>query len=235
MLRLSRYFAFATFASLFLPHAARASDHLDTPSVIADPAADIGDLYAWMSPDGARLELVMTLVGAKFSDRLRYTFHVDSGPEVGTTPVSNEIVCEFDRENAVDCRLGALRVRGDASREAGIERDGMRVFAGLRDDPFFNNVRGTRAAYVVASAALAAGPRDAGGCPSFDLGTSARILNEWRHTDGHAATNLLAGWKTGALVVSVNVARVNGGGALLGVWATTANRRGEVVDRIGRA
>jgi hypothetical protein len=29
-----------------------ASDHLDTPTVLADPAADIGDLYAWTSADG---------------------------------------------------------------------------------------------------------------------------------------------------------------------------------------
>src|SRR6059036_3193847 len=29
---------------------ARASDHLDTPTVVADPSADIGDLFAWTSP-----------------------------------------------------------------------------------------------------------------------------------------------------------------------------------------
>jgi hypothetical protein len=34
---------------------ANASDHLDSPSVTSDAAADIGDLYAWMSPDAKRL------------------------------------------------------------------------------------------------------------------------------------------------------------------------------------
>jgi hypothetical protein len=36
-----------------------ASDHLDTPTVMADPRADIGDIYAWTSPDGRHLNLVM--------------------------------------------------------------------------------------------------------------------------------------------------------------------------------
>jgi hypothetical protein len=109
------------------------------------------------------------------------------------------------------------------------------VFAGLRDDPFFNNVRGTRAAYDVAGKALKAIARDAAGCPRFEAATAARILDEWRHTDGHAATNLLAGWKTAALVVTIDLAQVDRGGPLLGVWATTTKRGGLTVDRLGRA
>ncbi|HEX6396638.1 MAG TPA: hypothetical protein VFZ95_04385, partial [Steroidobacteraceae bacterium] len=60
----------AALGALSTP-AALASDHLDTDAVIADPAADIGDLYAWMSPDHQRLNLVMTIVGKKFSDHVR--------------------------------------------------------------------------------------------------------------------------------------------------------------------
>jgi hypothetical protein len=216
---------------------AAASDHLDTPTVIADPAADIGDLYAWTSTDGRRLNLVMTIVGGKFSDRLRYTFHVDSGRAVGASHASTEVVCEFDAANAVDCRAGDDRIAGDASAESGLEsrRKHLRVFAGLRDDPFFNNVRGTRAAYDVAGKVLKSVARDAAGCPRFDAPTSAKILDEWRHTEGHAGTNLLAGWKTAALVVTIDLAQVNRGGPLLGVWATTSRRDGAVIDRLGRA
>ena len=220
---------------------AAASDHLDTPTVIADPAADIGDLYAWTSTDGRRLNLVMTIVGGKFSDRLRYTFHVDSGREVGRTHASTEIVCEFDAANAVDCRAGGDRATGDASAVSGLEsrRKHLRVFAGLRDDAFFNNVRGTRAAYDVAGKVLKSVARDAAGCPRFDAATSAKILDEWRHTDGQAGTNLLAGWKTAALVVAIDLPQVNRGGPLLGVWATTSRREGGTIDRpidrIGRA
>lgn len=48
-------------ASLSPALSAQCSDHLDTPTVIADPATGIGDLYAWMSPDGKRLNLVMDI------------------------------------------------------------------------------------------------------------------------------------------------------------------------------
>jgi hypothetical protein len=226
-----------SLAALAASSATRASDHLDTPTVTSDPAADIGDLYAWVTPD-ARLDLVMTIVGGRFSDRLRYTFHVDSGRAVGDTRASVEIACEFDAAQMIDCRAGDDRVRGDASHDTGLEsrRRHLRVFAGLRDDPFFNNVRGTRAALDVAGAALPAVSRDAAGCPRFDATISARILDEWRHTGGHAATNLLAGWKTGALVVSIDLSQVTRGGRKLGVWATTSRRDdGTTIDRMGRA
>ena len=48
---------------------ALASDHLDTPTITADPAADIGDLYAWTSADGRRLNIVLDIVGNRFSTR----------------------------------------------------------------------------------------------------------------------------------------------------------------------
>ena len=216
---------------------AHASDHLDTPTVIADPAADIGDLFAWTSTDGRRLNLVMTIVGGKFSDRLRYSFHVDSGQQVGEARASVDIDCDFDATQAIDCRAGDDRVSGDANVEAGLEsrQKHLRVFAGLRDDPFFNNVRGTRAALNIAAAALPTTPRDGAGCPRFDADTTAKILDAWRHTEGHAATSLLAGWKTGALVVSIDLSQVDRGGPKLGVWATTSRRDGATIDRMGRA
>ena len=72
-----------------------ASDHLDTPTVIADLAADIGDIFAWTSSDGKRLNLVMDIVAHQFSDRLQYVFHVDSGKSFGKTTATTLIVCRF--------------------------------------------------------------------------------------------------------------------------------------------
>jgi hypothetical protein len=244
----SRLLAAGVLAFAYAP--CHASDHLDTAAVIADPASDIGDLYAWTSSDGKRLNLVMTIVGGKFSDHVRYEFHIDSAKSLGGTSTTPSISCEFNSAFAPDCRVGDVdRARGDASGEAGLdgERHRFRVFAGLRDDPFFNNVRGTRAALNVAAAALAAGAlKDGGGCPRFDARTSARILDEWRHTEGHAGSNLLAGWTTAALVIEIDLDVVNGGGPLLGVWATTTVRGvtpghkhqladGVPIDRMGRA
>ncbi|RKH67597.1 hypothetical protein D7V93_02680 [Corallococcus llansteffanensis] len=201
---------------------ADASDHLDTPTVIADPSADIADLFAWMSPDGLRLNLAMTVVAQRFSDRLQYVFHVGSGPRFGETTIDTSIVCQFDAANTAECWAGDVdHARGDASKPVGIEGQHrrFRVFAGLRDDPFFNNVKGTRDALQVASAALQAGASvDAAGCPRFDKTTSQELLERWRHTAGGPAKDFLVGWKSSSLVVSVDLGVVDAGGKLLAVW-----------------
>ncbi|WP_263415449.1 DUF4331 domain-containing protein [Terriglobus albidus] len=211
-------------AGLFSVATALASDHLDTPTVIKDPAADIGDLYAWMSPDGRRLNLVMDIVAHKFSDRLQYVFHIDSGSRFGATSASAVVVCSFDVANNIECWTDrADHVQGNADVETGIESEAhsFTVFAGLRDDPFFNNVKGTRAAYDVAKAALQHGTSvDGAGCPRFDASTSQAILGTWRRTGGGPASNFLAGWKTSALVVSIDVDTVARGGKLLAVWGS---------------
>ena len=205
---------------------ARASDHLDGPTAIANPQADIGDVFAWTSYDSRQLNLAMTLVGHSFSDRIQYAFHIDSGHRFGKTTDSTSIVCKFPRPAITECSVGAAdSASGDASRITGLRgRHGrFRVFAGPRDDPFFNNVKGTRAAYQVAAKALASGaPVDASGCPSFDPATSAEIFKEWSHTDGGPATNFLAGWTSSAIVISVDLPLVTHGGKIVAVWATTS-------------
>ncbi|HEY0687043.1 MAG TPA: DUF4331 family protein [Steroidobacter sp.] len=229
--------AMLTATILVATHPTFAADHLDTPSVIADPRADIGDLFAWTSYDGRRLHLAMTLVGHTFSDQLEYTFHIDSGKRFGQTVATTSIVCRVDKSQAVDCKAGDIDVaKGDASNAKGLEsRDKrFRVFAGLRDDPFYNNVKGTRDAYGVAAAAMISGSAvDAAGCPAFGASEVASILEKWRHTDGGPAKNFLAGWTPASLVVSVDLQAVNKGGTMLAVWATTA--RGQTqIDRMGR-
>ena len=203
---------------------------MDTPTVIADPAADIGDLYAWTSSDGRRLNLVMTIVAHRFSDRLQYVFHIGSGNRFGETTATTSIICRFDESNAAECWVGeADYARGNASGLTGLEgrRHRFRVFAGLRDDPFFNNVKGTRAALNVAAAALQRGTTvDGAGYPSFDDATSRAILENWRHTDGGPGTNFLAGWKSSAIVVSVDLDLVDAGGRQLAVWSAVYAPRG---------
>jgi hypothetical protein len=202
--------------------AGSASDHLDTPTVIADPAADIGDIFAWTSSDGKRLNLVMDIVAHQFSDRLQYVFHVDSGKSFGKTTATTLIVCRFDVAGVAECWVGDVDyVHGDASNVSGIEGKNrrFRIFTGLRDDPFFNNVKGTRAMYGVAGSALKQGtPVDSAGCPQFDEATSHSILDTWRHTDGGPPTNFLAGWKSSSIVISVDLDVVASSGDLLAVW-----------------
>jgi Domain of unknown function (DUF4331) len=214
-----------------------ASDHLDTPTVIANPSADIGDIYAWTAPDGRHLNLIMDIVGHSFSDKLEYAFHVDSGRVLGKTTATVVISCRFQAADAVECRAGDIDIaRGDPRNPAGIESlyDHFRVFAGLRDDPFFNNVRGTRAAYQTAQGALKAGASmDEAGCPNFDRTTSQAILDQWKHTDGGPPKNFLAGWLTSAIVISIDLNVVNKGGKLLAVWGTTSTQDKQL-DRAAR-
>lgn len=232
--------SFVVLTCLILAGATRASDHLDSPTVTREATADIGDLYAWMSSDTRRLNLAMTLVGASFSERIDYVFHVDSGPAAAATRSTVSLRCRFGKSGTIDCRAHDIdHATGDASHMPGVRgvRGRFRVFADLRDDPFFNNVRGSRAALDVAAKALSAGVvKDAGGCPRFDAATTRKIVDEWRHTDGAPGTNFLAGWKTAAIVVEIDAAAVNAGGPALAVWATTELREtGTLLDRMGRA
>jgi hypothetical protein len=218
-----RLAAGALAATLAAAPPAHASDHLDTPTVIADPSADIGDLFAWTSTDGHRLNLVMTIVGHRFSDRLQYVFHVDSGERYGQATSTTSIVCRFDVAGIAECWASdADYLHGDASNPAGLdgEHHRFRVFTGPRDDPFFNNVKGTRAALNATAASLQADPAlDPAGCPRFSPATTQAIFDLWGHTDGGPATNFLAGWKSSAIVVSVDLDVVNRGGNLLAVWS----------------
>lgn len=224
-----------TLAFIGMAQGALASDHLDTPSVIADPRADIGDLYAWTSPDDRRLNLALPIVGHSFSDRLTYAIHIESGPSYGVTSATIALSCRFP-DGEMECRLGRDIVRGQGDTSRGlVSRSGrLRVFAGPRDDPFFNNVRGTRGAYDAASKALRAGAAaDAAGCPAFDATTIAFIRDQWAHTAGGPPQNLLAGWTPATIIAEIDLRSVTGGGPILALWATTTSSERQI-DRAGR-
>jgi hypothetical protein len=214
-----------------------ASDHLDTRTVIEDPRADIGDLFAWTSYDGRRLNLVMTIVGHTFSEDLSYVFHVESGKKFGATTATTSIECRITAANVVSCRAGDVdSVQGNANVATGLEgrNHRFRVFAGLRDDPFFNNVKGSREAYQKAAAGMRNGAKpDAAGCPQFNAATTRAILDEWRHTDGGPGKNFLVGWTPASLVVSIDLDVVSQGGKMLAVWGTTSTPQKQL-DRMGR-
>ncbi len=87
---------------------ASASDHFDSPAMTANPQADIADIYAWTAPEGGRLNLVMTVVGHSFSDRLRYVFHIDSGTAFGRTTGSATMTCRFPAPKVAHCDVGGV-------------------------------------------------------------------------------------------------------------------------------
>lgn len=216
---------------------ASASDHLDTPAVQQDGRLDIGDLYAWMSSDGEHLNLMLTIVGKRFAPDAEYVFHMDQGAAFGRTTLRTDIRCRIGQQHAIDCRMGTLdRAEGPSAEAGAVEsrHRHFRVYAGLRLDPFFNNVRGTRAAYNVSIAALQGGAeRDASACPRFDRDTSQRLLAAWQQTEGGPAQDFLQDWETAVLAVQLKLAPWRTDGDLVAVWAST-HRGGQQVDRAGR-
>src|SRR5690606_5415351 len=72
--------------------------------------------------------------GTRFSDAVDYRFHIDNGAPGGTTLIS----CRFsDAGGRVLCRGAGDTLYAEGRIEELIDADDLRVWAGLRDDPFF--------------------------------------------------------------------------------------------------
>lgn len=227
--------AFSGFASL--ASRVSASDHLDSPATVANPLADVADVYAWVAPEGRQLNLVLTVQGHAFSSKVTYALHIDSGNRFGQTTASTSIECRFGAANAIKCDVGKVdSAAGDASNPAGLEGHNhrFRVYAGLRDDPFYNNIKGLLAAYQTGAQAIEKGAVvDAAGCAHLDEQTAKDIAHQMTHTDGGPAQNLLNNWTVSALVVSVDLSAVSQRGQLLAVWGSTSSG-GKLLDRMAR-
>ena len=134
------------------------SHHISGPRAVAEPIADITDLYAFPSPDRpGHLVLVLNTLPfapptARFSDALLYRFRIRgltrNNPDGGSpfSSIEHDIVveCVFSTPEPEDygeqhctCTLPSgdtVTVRvGD---DGGSARDGARIFAGPRWDPF---------------------------------------------------------------------------------------------------
>ena len=214
--------------TLLPQNAALAADHGDSPSVAADPASDIADIFAWTSVDGTRLNLVMTFPSAMFSDTTQYVFHIGSGPTFGATPQTYSVLCRFDATQEIECWAGDDDdyVKGAAANTEGLDgvNDRMTVFAGLRNDPFFFNITGFLAVLETAKAAVEAGAvmLDVALCPILDAPTSAALVTQLRtEVGGGPPTDDFAGNDVAALVVSIDLDLVTAGGDVLAVWGAT--------------
>ena len=123
---------------LALASPSHAADHLDSPTVRTDPAADLNDVYAFVNPnDPGELIIAATVIplaspGTRFSSAVEYRFHIDNGIAGDETTVR----CVFRKRGWVACSgNNGLQAHGSLNSIATGQH--MRVFAGLRDDPFF--------------------------------------------------------------------------------------------------
>jgi hypothetical protein len=211
-----------------------AADHLDGPQVKVDPATDITDLYAWSSAD--KLTLVMDVAPlatttSKFSDAVQYVFHLDSTTTYGKPGEKTDIVCTFDAAQMVDCVLGAPGdkvlefVKGDASATTGLTSDTMKlkVFTGLRADPFFFNLEGFKDAVGTVEGAAAMLTFDGSKCPALDPATSGALIGQLQGTvkGTMPAVNFFEKANVLSIVIEVDKATVTAGGPIVAAWAST--------------
>jgi Domain of unknown function (DUF4331) len=148
------------------------SDHFSGPRAIAGPAGDICDVYAFPSREQpGRLVLVMTVVpqaslAARFSDAIVYRFRLrplsvaGSGPAAALRfgPPEQESVFDVsfhppaavtgNRQSGRCVASDGRRVELAVNDERGGGADGLRVYAGLRSDPFFMDVPAWRESVI---------------------------------------------------------------------------------------
>ena len=137
------------------PRASRAADHLDSPTTKTDGRVDINDVYIFHpgqpgSQDLSRTVVVMTvnpaagvISGTQFRHDARYEFLFDvdgdAKPDASIRVRFGKPDDDGEQRVTVEAKLDGERVfkvRGET--EEIIEGEGgIRVFAGLRDDPFF--------------------------------------------------------------------------------------------------
>jgi hypothetical protein len=140
------------------------SDHFSGPRALAGPTGDICDLYAFPSPDRpGRLVLVMSVLpnadpSALFSDAIVYRFRMRPLSIAATGPAAAFSFGTEEQEVVFDVTFDAPRMSAGAAAPVqtgqcitpagapvtfrvndarGAEADGLRVFAGMRSDPFF--------------------------------------------------------------------------------------------------
>jgi len=141
-----------------------ASDHADGLATAVDFAADITDVYVFASPrDANKVVLIMNVhpfasSGSKFSDAVDYKIRIRPIDDKSTMRPSSDphreksIVCNFaggdlfDATQTATCTFdlsGGREIVSFPTRRPGYRAggegtaDGIRVFAGVRSDPWF--------------------------------------------------------------------------------------------------
>lgn len=212
----------STFWPVALVLAALASPARGQARVPPPPAADIHNVYAWMTRDGRQVNLVMTLSpfdqGAEFGGDTLYVFHVATHEQAASAELSTtRIICRFRSKTDLECWIGARYVRGNPI--LGFGNADAQIFAGRRNDPFFHDLDGFENAALRMVLERQA-PRDATGCRLVAPPAAAAVLADLTGPpalDRYDTENVLA------LVLQLrkSLLGVNSNATVISVWAST--------------
>ncbi|MEZ4554391.1 MAG: DUF4331 family protein [Dehalococcoidia bacterium] len=213
----------ALLAFAVLGMRAEGADHKDSPSVEGDAGADITDVYAFRSPTNASNLVVALNVNpltppsanatTTFASGVDYRIHVDN---TGDLNADATVVVKFNGNDFTVTGLGNTPITGKVTPAGSApmitDAGGIKIFAGLRDDPFFFDLTGfknfTSAPYTPAN-----GLRPSGQTPS----------------DTFAGTNV------SALVIELPITALTGAAnantGTIKAWTSTA-RGNSQVDRM---
>ncbi|MEN3973316.1 DUF4331 family protein [Sphingomicrobium sp. XHP0235] len=193
-----------------------AADHLDPPQrtdpsedATPDRAADIADLYTFYG-DGT-VKMILTFAGPAATDQpatydpdVRYYINVSNAAPRTQTDVP--ILIQFGEDEGMPGTQYGVRVSGlpgvsgdiIGPVESNLQRDGVRVRAGLFDDPFFFDLQGFKET------------RDTGDL-SFD-----------------SSRDFFAGQNITAVVIEIPQDRIENGDNLVDVWAESLRLGGNI-------
>jgi hypothetical protein len=229
--------AVVAFAALtaFSPRYASASDHVDSPAVAQDVAADIGDLWAFLDPnDNSRVVLAMDTKGfivssehfgqAIFDSNLRYRFEIentgDATPDlfvdVRYSPGLGRLTTQtatITLPNGTSFTAPTTVATQDYTPPPPVvttdKATGVQFFGGVAADAFF--LDDTGANRLVASSLATPG------APDFTL------------LGNRGGRNTYAGFNQLMTMVSIPVAMLRGRGNVIGINAVTQRQEIQLV------
>jgi len=134
----------------------QAADHVDATQITSDPSADINDVFLFVNPNDAD-ELIIANTsfpiagpGTQFSDAVTYNVVIENDADDEFL-----ISCTFEGGVTVTCNgPDDMSVSGPIGSI--ITNDDIRVFAGLRDDPFFFDLQAFAATAATGTAQFSA-------------------------------------------------------------------------------
>lgn len=161
MLR-KRLLAAAVFVLASVGTVAPAADHAESPGADADPAADLADVFLFLSPENPRRLVASLTFGGRSAPRSRidtafycdprviYVLNIERANAAGafTNVPTTKVVARFGKSDTGRCGLQLENVPGGGGTFSGptetviTSTTGLRAFAGLRNDPFFFDAEG---------------------------------------------------------------------------------------------